>query len=379
MPVRRNEYQQCGPRDTGSAALRTVLNRLKRAALLTLAIPLLATCASAAPREIKATLIAQRDGRAYVLSSDSGFVVPGWRLTFQDGGRLLASGEVVSVADGRVAAVRLSSGSLARVRRLDRVRLFGEPDPGATTRVLRVGYPGARRASLLFRGGGDDSIAIPGYTRDGRLGGAVRMVRDAGANPGGPDTIDTRAFADAADQEIALERGELDAAVFWPGELSARMRGDSRWTIERGVRSRIVLAALAPGITGAVFPDLNRELFAGDLLPWPAAEDTVLRPGRWLVVDQALPGAALLQQALSRPSAHRDAPMAGPPAVTVTLLDLEAIAPQDSSGMLARGITPLFSIRLLVVAAPGARDALRAVGPDALADLPRAPLPRRMP
>jgi len=47
-----------------------------------------------------------------------------------------------------------------------------------------------------------------------------------------PDTIHVHLFDEASDQEIALERGDIDAAVFWPAELSTRMRGDARWSAD---------------------------------------------------------------------------------------------------------------------------------------------------
>src|SRR5205814_1296313 len=57
-----------------------------------------------------------------------------------------------------------------------------------------------------------------------------RFVRDPGAaaTPW-PDTIMVGLFGETSDEEIALERGELDVAVFWPGEASARLRADPRW------------------------------------------------------------------------------------------------------------------------------------------------------
>src|SRR5204862_6013385 len=89
-----------------------------------------------------------------------------------------------------------------------------------------------------------------------------------------PDTLLVRAFEDPTDEEIAFERGELDAAVFWPGELSARMRFDARFRDpEWGMRSRGVLACIAGagdtlGAPRADMEALNREAFGGDLLPW---------------------------------------------------------------------------------------------------------------
>src|SRR4029077_8015933 len=64
--------------------------------------------------------------------------------------------------------------------------------------------------------------------------------------PPAPDTLLVRLYGESADEEIALERGELDVAVFWPGELSTRMREDPRWGgALLGLRAHGVIAVAA--------------------------------------------------------------------------------------------------------------------------------------
>jgi len=115
-----------------------------------------------------------------------------------------------------------------------------EPGPlDAIHRIapLRVGVPAQHRWNLLFV---CDAPASPprfgsaAYVRDSLDTSGERWLRvpqpavdSAGAMA--PDTLVVRAFDEATDEEIAFERGELDAAVFWPGELSARMRFDARF------------------------------------------------------------------------------------------------------------------------------------------------------
>ena len=98
--------------------------------------------------------------------------------------------------------------------------------------VLRVGYPSPPRSSLLFECG---SVALQ-LPQDGRYwvesieGRTYRFIRERGVESSAPwpDTLLLRLFDDVDDEEIALERGELDVAVFWPGEASAHIREVAR-------------------------------------------------------------------------------------------------------------------------------------------------------
>jgi hypothetical protein len=206
----------------------------------------------------------------------------------------------------------------------------------------------------------------------------LRLPGDVSDSAGAlaPDTLLVRAFDDATDEEIALERGELDVAVFWPGEVSARMRADARFGgPELGLRGRGVLACVrAAGDTqGPPWPDmelLNREAFGGDLLPWselkPDTDEHL--PARY-TVDATLPGAKHLERILER------IPRAG---VTRTLKLVYVDVPWVSYTMVARGEfptvshgsnLPLFALRCPVFARAEARSSVRAIGAAAFAEL----------
>jgi len=186
-----------------------------------------------------------------------------------------------------------------------------------------------------------------------------------------PDTLVVRTFEDATDEEIALERGELDAAVFWPGELSAHMRSDARFRDpELGLCARGVLACIAaPGDTlGAPRADmevLNREAFGGDLLPWSALEPVAGDgpPARY-VVDPTVPGAKHLERILAR------IPTVG---VTRTLklvyLDQPVAPGPTRADWRTPGVTPLFALRCAVPVSAGSRSGVRAIGAQAFAGL----------
>ena len=151
-----------------------------------------------------------------------------------------------------------------------------EPATSHAASRLRIGLP-TGRGNLLFACTPPPSTDPPrGYRADSAGRGFVR--NDAGMEAW-PETLAIARFADAADQEIALERGEIDLAVFWPGELSGRMRADrGRWAIAMGARSRGVLAAFTPpALEGAPFAALNRQLFRDDLLPLPGPDSSATR------------------------------------------------------------------------------------------------------
>jgi hypothetical protein len=260
------------------------------------------------------------------------------------------------------------------------------PLPLARVATLRVGLPAAGRSCLLFtcdKAANDlpPRIGSSPYGRDALDPSGRRWLRLPGdfsdsAGALAPDTLLVRAFDDATDEEIALERGELDVAVFWPGEVSARMRADARFgSPELGLRARGVLACegAAGDTQGPPWPDmelLNREAFGGDLLPWSELKADVSEhvPARY-TVDATLPGAKHLERILER------IPRAG---VTRTLKLVYADVPWVSYTMVARGefptvshasILPLFALRCPVLVRPGARDGVRAIGAHAFAEL----------
>ena len=256
------------------------------------------------------------------------------------------------------------------------------PPPAYVQRVatLRVGLPSPRRGNLLFTCDAPLSpprIGSAAYAADSLDGSGRRWLRvpaaatdSAGALA--PDTLEVRAFEDATDEEIAVERGELDVAVFWPGELSARMRADARYRDpELGLRSRGVLACVAgAGDTlGAPRPDmevLNREAFAGDLMPWGDLEPgTGAGAAARYAVDATVPGAKHLERILAR------IPGAGATRTLKLVYLDQPVAGGDAANNTWRtpGVTPLFAVRCAVLVTARAREGVRTIGAHAFAEL----------
>lgn len=197
----------------------------------------------------------------------------------------------------------------------------GHEDEFMPTRI-RVGLPAGTRRHLIFPCEPLRPATVfrgQSYESDSLSPLHFVLHRATGAAPvfGAPDTLEIRLFPDLSDQEIALERGELDVAVFWPGERSARLRQDERWAdAARGVRAHGALVAIAAARdSGARTPArdlrlLGRTMFNDDLVAWDAPAEPLDRtevPTRY-VVDPALPGAKLLERVLGRlasPAARR--------------------------------------------------------------------------
>ena len=357
-------------------------SRLPLWVALSLSIGLLSSCA-APSRQLKASVVWTRDDRVYIASHDSSALAEGDRLTFLYRGEPVAAGEVARVLDGEIAAARLTSGSLARIAQLERVRVVAEPALPRTTPRLRIGYPSHRRANLLFTCAGD-SLAPPasaGYRPAPATGDETRLVRDAnaGTRTPWPDTLIVRLYDESADEEIALERGEIDVAVFWPGELSPHMRSSRMWQEPLfGVRSRGLIAATGEGRDSlgardrmatdrARIADLNRRMFGGDLLSLdtttagvPGPEPDPARPGVRYDVDPSLPGRRAIEPFLNR---GRPQPEGGAPLVRVMFLAVSAADPPGP------GIARWFAIRCPVVSAPELRQTVRSLGLDRLADM----------
>jgi hypothetical protein len=254
--------------------------------------------------------------------------------------------------------------------------------------TLRVGLPSPRRSNLLFTC--DAALAVPrigsaAYARDtldatGRrwprvptANGAQVAADSAGALA--PDTLLVRAFEDATDQEIAFERGELDVAVFWPGELSARMRSDARFRDpELALRARGVVACVAAAADtfAALRADLDaldREAFGGDLLAWRELEPDARpeAPARWSV-DATVPGARHLERILARVARP-----GGTRPLKLVFIDQPVVAGDaaDAAGAAWRtpGVTPLFAVRCPVLVRAQATADVRAIGARAFAEL----------
>jgi hypothetical protein len=123
-------------------------------------------------------------------------------------------------------------------------------------------------------------------------------------------------YDDAADEEIAVQRGEVDVALFWPGELSPRLRTDPRWSSHPGVgeRGRVVASWVgATADTGRLLERIdlvhvNDGLLNSELVPGPpppyAGSPVREFPCR---VDFAFPGWRVLEATIARdtkPGAH---------------------------------------------------------------------------
>jgi len=373
---------------------------------LLLGAGLRAAPAAAAPRDLGARVLWVRGERVVLAAADSGVFEPGMRLTFLDRRKPAAAGEVTRVLEGELALARLVSGSLARIRHLERLRVLGEPPRRDALPRLVLGVPGRGRTCLLFTCAGlmlDPASPPHGYRTDAVTDHLVRLVRGpefATAAPW-PDTLVLRLFDEAADQEIALERGEIDAGVFWPGELSARMREAPRWSRPLlGLRSRGVLAAfdVATGMasdSGAAVRDslafaaLNRDLFRGDLVPWPHGEALAGggRPAATrYVVEPACPGRRAIERFLERAAGPTPAPIAA----AVSRLAYLDVAIDDPGALAAAGrgvapgtpdarVRPLFLAGCPLVCPATLRPRLEALGADALVNLLACPPAERAP
>ena len=256
------------------------------------------------------------------------------------------------------------------------------PPPMAVTRdaTQRVGLPAARRWNLNFAcewAAMAPRIGSAEYARDSldRSGERWLRVTETSADSAGmraPDTLLVRAFDESTDEEIAFERGELDAAVFWPGELSAHMRVDARFRDpEMGLRSRGVLACIAGagdtlGPPLADMQALDREAFGGDLLMWSELEPVPGEgpPARYFV-DTTVPGAKHLERILARVARP-----AGTRTLKLVYLD-QPVAGSDAATASWRtpGVTPLFALRCPVLMRAGALQDVRAIGAHAFAEM----------
>jgi len=249
--------------------------------------------------------------------------------------------------------------------------------------TLRVGLPSAKRRNLLFvcdaRAPLDPPrIGTATYAPDSLDATHRRWLRRAdaaapdSAGAAAPDTLDVRAFDDSIDEEIAFERGDLDAAVFWPGELSAHMRYDARFrSPELALRARGVVACVAAagdslGVPRADMEALNREAFGGDLLPWSELEPETPdgAPARYSV-DEALPGAKLLARVLARVARP-----GGTRPLKLAYLDQPVVA-GGAAGEAWRtaGVTPVFAVRCPVLVRGPALPDVQRVGAQSLAGL----------
>jgi len=261
-----------------------------------------------------------------------------------------------------------------------------EPPPapgvvGSRIATMRVGLPAAQTPNLLFtcaRPADPPHLGTATYAPDSLDSTRHRWLRRASgatsdsAGVLAPDTLIVRTFGESIDEEIAFERGELDAAVFWPGELSARMRYDARFrSPEMALRARGIVACVAAagdtlGVPRADMEALNREAFGGDLLPWGELEPVSASeaPARY-TVDGAVPGAKLIERVLGRVGRA-----GGTRALKVVYLDQPVVA-KDSAGSSWRtpGVVPVFAVRMPVMVRGPAVPDVQRIGVQALAEL----------
>jgi len=258
-----------------------------------------ATCVTTAhaakkPELVPSTIAWVHGDRAYVAPGDSAHFLEGDRLVFALKKKPTVTLRVERVDAGGLASTVIASGSFKGVKDMAQLHLISvertTPREPSGPLLERIGVPGPRRTGRLW---GCDVDSLPmtlpavGYKVAGWSADSTIFVRDTtGAPPEWPHTLVVRAFDDGADEEIAFERGELDAAVFWPGELSTHAREQPKWQDYLvGNRSRGVLAVVAvTTASSAVTPRrpspadsasldfMNRFLYRSDLEPWSDGE-----------------------------------------------------------------------------------------------------------
>jgi len=357
------------------------------------ALTLMAVLSCATPSKLLAQAIpltarviwAQGD-RAYLAASDSTHLELGATLHFFDRKKAVASARISGIQDAMVVA-RLTSGSLKKVKHLDRLRVTVEHAAPDHRSVLRVGYPSRARVQPFF-----ECRRMVLMTRDYRadtLGErSYRLVRTAADARPGPDTLLVRLFDDGADEEIALERGELDAAVFWPGEASNHIREQMLWNgAPKAVRTQGLIGVHSPS-TGPLpeivlgirdgdkqaLDRLDAELFRGDLDVIQHARIDSSTARAWsLEVDPSLPGRESIRRALGEASR----PSGSTIRVTLTFIDEPIDRPRmgdDTDPFLL-----LYHLGCPVLSAPELRPYLESIDLSAIVNLFDCVTPARKP
>lgn len=352
---------------------------MRRLATL-LALLLLAGCAAPLARVPRVVWVSGE--RAYVALRDSTSLEVGDRVRFQRAAKTVASGMVMHIEHGEIAQVTLTSGSVGGERELARTTVVAERSPLPAPSLLRIGLPSAARGTAFFACGHvgvEPQWPAGAYRVDApseRLARFIRYPAIATDKPW-PDTLLVRFYDESTDEEIAVERGELNVALFWPGELSGHMRASPRWRDPlMGVRSRGSVAlvwtdssAIHPGALqnekASTFAALNRDLFGGDLLLSPIWPDSMVPTSDHprFQVDPRCPGRAELQRYLDR---HLEAPTKD--VVRLQYHVLFRFGPGTFGFEGVNGM-PLYAIRCPIVCAPELRSYLGALGVNQLADL----------
>lgn len=347
-------------------------------ALIAMAGAGMSSCAASnAPR-----LLWAHSDHVYVALEPGDAASEGDSVRFEERGRPIASGRVAEVVRGEVALVSVPPESFDRVKRLDRVRVSFARAKRPRPPSMRVALPAGGRGNLLVSCAGPPGLPVlPGDLRGYVLSDEEKRMRPLRLRPdphsvppeGWPDTLIVSYFESATDEEIALERGDVDVAVFWPGELSRRVREDARWKDPPlGPRSRGIVAItgadFAPaGLDSATAVAFNDELFRGDLewtrvhLPPPQGG-----PGR-VEVDPALPGAGTIREWLARRAGR-----GGSAGVAGRLAYVDG--PRDAAPR--PSMQPLFLLRCPVACAPEWRPVIRRIGAGVFADMVPCASPR---
>ena len=370
---------------------------MRRVALVLLLIPVAALIAGAGTR-IPAHIVWTQGDRIYLAAPDSLRLESGTLLTFQDKKKTVATGEVLSVLEQTFVVAKLTSGSFKKIKHPDRLAVVAEPPRPRAPAKLRVGYPSSKRPTLFFA---CDSVGIDlpsaGFDALQSSDHLYQLVHrvDVPDTSSWPDTLIIRFFDDAADEEIALERGEIDAAVFWPGEASMHIRDKLRWTGEpSGLRQRGIVAALFLAfhptvdslstaiVTRRVASRLNDDLFRGDLAPCgTSVADTTAALQNLPIrfdIDPRLPGHDDMQKVLDRAWKANTVAKAAD-LVRITYLDMPldslttplSIAGIDDKSVKISAVLCLFRMRCPILCAQSARSAVEALGPDKIVNLLR--------
>ena len=339
-------------------------------------------------------LLWARGNHAYVAMHDGATIVEGDSVWFGQGRSMIAAGHVTSVLHGELALVTITAGSLGAAAQPERLLVSVVSRSTVSFGSVRVALPANGRGNLIVRCSGvlpHLPREAPAYridTLDPRHLRFTRSGEAAGSN-GWPDTLNVVLFDDASDEEIALERGDVDVAVFWPGEGSRRARTDPRWRgFALGVRAGSVLALTGPSDVPSAATDslhaaeFNAALFEGDLQPLPSAQwkpfQSAVRPSdpQWqrfpgnVRIDATLPGSGVIREWMNRVGLMRG----HIPSDEARLPNLKVIdwnptpAPVPGAAPLP-GVEPLFAIRCPVLCSGPMSRWVDAVGADALASM----------
>jgi hypothetical protein len=364
---------EIGARDTApplSRASRGVvhLGRGVLATALACVACLLPARAHSEPELLDARVVYADNGRVYVAADDSTALAVGDLLTLSSRGKTIAEARVTATVSG-LAVATLTSGSLVKEKKLERLSVARERIAARAPTSLRIGYPASGRDNLLLACGrwAPGRLTATGYAVDSFGPRSWRLTREGGTGAW-PDTLLIRLFEESIDEEIAIERGELDAAVFWPGELSAHMREHSRFGTPlfaaRGALTASIVgmqgsdaSALAP-VDSAALETMNQSLFRGDLIRLPESRRTsVSPPAAQFEVPGELPGSSRLTSFLA--GARVSATNASGPRIRLAFYDAPARAEELTDDVL---FPVRFAARCPIVCAPGSRA---VVGPIA--------------